>query len=403
MPELKRTQLFDTHVRAGGTMVDFGGWEMPVQYPEGIIAEHLYTRASCSLFDVSHMGRIEVRGARKMEFLQYALTSNAAALPVGRAQYCVLSDENGFAVDDAYLFRWADDDYLLIINAGNIDKDLAHLAPIAARYDVALNNVSAQWASIAVQGPRSTELLAKVAGTSALTEDKKNALGTVMVGARPLRLARTGYTGEPIGYETFVRSEDAAWLWDELTALGAKPAGLGARDTLRLEAGYPLYGHELGADPSGSPIPIFATPAARFAVSFADEKGDFLGRAALSRQAAAAQRIKDGNTADIADLPRRVVCIALADRGVMRAGMELFHNGTPAGWVTSGTVVPYYTAPGGGDTARRAIGMAYADSTLRAGDTLEVDVRGRRLKAVIVGRHLDASKQPYALPVLAGV
>ena len=152
MSELKRTQLYDVHVAAGAEMVDFGGWEMPIQYPSGIIAEHLYTRQVCSLFDVSHMGRLLIEGPERRAFLQHVLTSNVAALDVGLAQYCIIPNENGGAVDDAYLYMFEEDNYLLVVNAANTEKDLAHLRQALAGFDCTITDISGDWAAIAVQG-----------------------------------------------------------------------------------------------------------------------------------------------------------------------------------------------------------------------------------------------------------
>ena len=153
MSELKRTQLYDVHVQAGATLVDFGGWEMPIQYPSGIVAEHLYTRHECSLFDVSHMGRLLVEGPDRVAFLQHVLSSNVTALDLNLAQYCIIPDADGNAVDDAYLYRFEEERFLLVVNAANTDKDLAHLLPIAKNFNVKITNITADWASIAVQGP----------------------------------------------------------------------------------------------------------------------------------------------------------------------------------------------------------------------------------------------------------
>ena len=155
MSELKRTQLYDIHVAAGAEMVDFGGWEMPIQYPGGIIAEHLYTRQVCSLFDVSHMGRLLIRGPERRAFLQHVLTSNVAALDVGLAQYCIIPNENGGAVDDAYLYMFEEDNYLLVVNAANTEKDLSHLRKALAGFDCTITDITGEWAAIAVQGPKS--------------------------------------------------------------------------------------------------------------------------------------------------------------------------------------------------------------------------------------------------------
>lgn len=410
MSELKRTQLYDVHVATGATMVDFGGWEMPIQYPSGIIAEHLYTRQVCSLFDVSHMGRLLIEGPQRKEFLQHVLTSNVSALDLNMAQYCIIPNENGGAVDDAYLYLFQEDNYLLVVNAANIDKDLEHLNRALAGFDCTITNISDQWASIAVQGPKSKEMLMTLTGGESPTkEPTKNSLGTVSLEGRQARIAKTGYTGEPLGYEVYVRSEDAVWLWNRLVELGARPAGLGARDTLRMEASFPLYGHEMGTAPDGSEIPIFAVPLAKFAVSFSAQKGEFIGRAALERQHRAFVRYMDRDFSDLSPLPRRIAPIALLDRGVMRAGMEIYRGDKLVGWVTSGTMVPYFKTQGQGlstvileASGKRAIGLCYIDSDVLVDDTVEVDIRGKRLKAVIPARHMSVGAPPFARPLLYG-
>lgn len=410
MSELKRTQLYDVHVSAGATMVDFGGWEMPIQYPSGIIAEHLYTRQVCSLFDVSHMGRLLIEGPQRKEFLQHVLTSNVSALDLNMAQYCIIPNENGGAVDDAYLYLFQEDNYLLVVNAANIDKDLEHLNRALSGFDCTITNISAEWASIAVQGPKSKEMLMTLSGgVSPTKEPTKNSLGTVSLEGHQARIAKTGYTGEPLGYEVYVRSEDAVWLWNRLVELGARPAGLGARDTLRMEASFPLYGHEMGVAPDGTEIPIFAVPLAKFAVSFSAQKGDFIGRAALERQHQAFIRHMDRDFSDMSALPRRIAPIALLDRGVMRAGMEIYKGDKLVGWVTSGTMVPYFKTQGEGlstvileASGKRAIGLCYIDSDVLVDDTVEVDIRGKRLKAVIPARHMSVGAPPFARPLLYG-
>ena len=410
MSELKRTQLYDVHVAAGATMVDFGGWEMPIQYPSGIIAEHLYTRQVCSLFDVSHMGRLLIEGPQRKEFLQHVLTSNVSALDLNMAQYCIIPNENGGAVDDAYLYLFQEDNYLLVVNAANIDKDLEHLNRALAGFDCTITNISDQWASIAVQGPKSKEMLMTLTGgVSPTKEPTKNSLGTVSLEGHQARIAKTGYTGEPLGYEVYVRSEDAVWLWNRLVELGARPAGLGARDTLRMEASFPLYGHEMGTAPDGSEIPIFAVPLAKFAVSFSAQKGEFIGRAALERQHRAFVRYMDRDFSDLSPLPRKIAPIALLDRGVMRAGMEIYQGDKLVGWVTSGTMVPYFKTQGQGlstvileASGKRAIGLCYIDSDVLVDDTVEVDIRGKRLKAVIPARHMSVGAPPFARPLLYG-
>ena len=408
MSEGKCTVLHGLHLELGATMVDFGGWDMPVQYPTGILEEHLYTRKFCSLFDVSHMGRLIIGGPDQVAYLQHVLSSNVQALDLDQAQYCIIPNETGGAVDDAYLYRFEEGSYFLVINAANIEKDLAHLRQYAAGYQVTIEEVSDRIASIAVQGPKSKELLMTLLGGAQPTaEPVKNALSTCTIDGKTVRLAKTGYTGEPLGYEMFVASEDAVYFWKRLMDLGAKPAGLGARDTLRLEAGLPLYGHEMGACSYGGEIPIFSVPLAKFAVSFAPCKGDFVGRAPLERQAAAFRKIMNRDFSGCADLPYKIRPVALLERGVLRAGFPVYRDGQEVGYITSGTMVPYFATEGQGleteildEQARRSIGLAYLRSELLDEDHVQIDVRGRRLDAVVVPYHMRNDAPPFARPIL---
>ena len=409
MSELKRTPLYGAHVAAGATMVDFGGWEMPIQYPSGIVAEHLYTRKCCGIFDVSHMGRLLIEGPDRVRFLQHVLSSNVQALELNKAQYCIIPNENGSAVDDAYLYQFSEERFLLVVNASNTDKDLAWFEPIVKDYDCRIRNVTGETVSIAVQGPESGRMLAKLAGVEEVTKPARNNLSILDMEGHKVWVARTGYTGEPIGYEIFLKNEDADWAWNRLIELGAKPAGLGARDTLRMEAMLPLYGDEMGVDEDGKEMPIFALALARFAVSFDEAKGDFIGRKALEKQAAAQTAFREtrGTAADLADLPRRVRPITLMDRGVMRHGMAIYRDGEKIGYVTSATMIPYYKTEGEGaeaklldETGKRAIGIAYLASDVPTNGEVEVDLRGKRLKAVIPLKHVANNVPPYVIPVV---
>ena len=386
MSECKRTPLYDAHVAAGATMVDFGGWDMPIQYPAGIVTEHLYTRKHCGIFDVSHMGRLLISGPERLGFLQKVLSSDGTKLTPGRAQYCMIPTESGGAVDDAYLYMFEEDKYLLIVNAANTDKDLAHFAPIAEKFDCHIENITDSWSSIAVQGPEAERILKTLSGGAEISGPRKNDLNVLTLEGHKVWVSKTGYTGEPIGWELFIDAAEVTWLWERLQQLGARPIGLGARDTLRLEAGLPLYGHELGTDPEGKEIPIFAVSLARFAVSM--DKGDFIGKEALAQQV---------------PTKRHIVPILLTDRGVIRAGMPVYQGDTPIGWVTSGTMVPYYHFAGDTPletTGKRSIGFAYVDSAVTFGDPITVDVRGKRLKALVVKSHLDQRNPPYARPIV---
>ena len=391
MSQLKRTPLYDAHVAAGATMVDFGGWEMPIQYPAGIINEHLYDRKHCGIFDVSHMGRLIVEGPERVAFLQKVLSSNVAALKPGRAQYCIIPTESGGAVDDAYLYMYEEDRYMLIVNASNTDKDLAHFAKYLPDFDCTITNITDTYSSIAVQGPDAERILKVLSGGAKISGPKKNDLNELIMEGRIVRVSKTGYTGDPVGWELFIDASEVNWLWNRLIELGARPTALGARDTLRLEAGLPLYGHEMGEDHAGNEMPIFAVSLARFAVSFAEEKGNFVAREILLDQ-------KENGT------PKKVFPIALTDRGVMRAGMDIYKDGEHIGWVTSGTMVPYYHFDEDGNildtTGKRSIGFAYIDADVSMDDVIEIDVRGKRLKARRVVKHMDQNNPPYGRAIL---
>ncbi len=391
MSELKRTPLYDAHVAAGATMVDFGGWEMPIQYPAGIVTEHLYDRKVCGIFDVSHMGRLIIEGPDRLAFVQKVLTNNAAALVPGRCQYTMIPTEDGTAVDDAYLYMFEEDTFMLVVNASNTDKDLAHFAKYLPEFDCTITNVTATYSSIAVQGPEAEKMLMILSGGAPITGPKKNDTNELQMEGRTVRASRTGYTGDPIGFELFIDASEVVWLWNRLIELGAAPTALGARDTLRLEAGLPLYGHELGESADGKEIPIFAVPLARFAVSFAEEKGDFVGKSKLLDQ-------KENGVA------KKCMPIGLIDRGIVRGGMDVYLGEKHIGWVTSGTMVPYYNFDENGNiletTGKRAIGFAYIDSDVTKEDVIAIDVRGKRLKAKVVAKHMVQNLPPYGRAVI---
>ncbi len=391
MSELKRTPLYDAHVAAGATMVDFGGWEMPIQYPAGIVAEHLYDRKVCGIFDVSHMGRLIIEGPDRLAFVQKVLTNNAAALVPGRCQYTMIPTEDGTAVDDAYLYMFEEDKFMLVVNASNTDKDLAHFEKYLPEFDCTVTNVTATYSSIAVQGPEAEKMLMILSGGAPITGPKKNDTNELTMEGRTVRASRTGYTGDPIGFELFIDATEVNWLWNRLIELGAAPTALGARDTLRLEAGLPLYGHELGESADGREIPIFAVPLARFAVSFAEEKGDFVGKDKLLAQ-------KENG------VEKKCMPIGLIDRGIVRGGMDVYMGEEHIGWVTSGTMVPYYNFDENGNiletTGKRAIGFAYIRSDVTKEDIISIDVRGKRLKAKVVAKHMVQNLPPYGRAVI---
>ncbi|MCD4700116.1 MAG: glycine cleavage system aminomethyltransferase GcvT [Phycisphaerae bacterium] len=408
MSQLHRTVLYDRHVAGGGKIVDFAGWEMPMQYAGGIVAEHLATRKRAGIFDVSHMGRFVFGGRGAPAFLQHVLTNNAEALDVGQAQYTMIPNSHGGAVDDAYLYRFVEGEYLLVVNAANRQKDWDHFSEHLARFDnVEMTDKSEALAMISLQGPRSGEILGGIIDSGSLPEPMRNELAVVTVNGVEAWIARTGYTGEPVCFELFIESKAAPAIWDLLIDRGAEPVGLGARDTLRLEATLPLYGHELGQGPDGQEIPIFSCPLARFAVSFSPLKGDFIGKDALSKQHDAYKKILSEDYSLIADLPGRIVPVAVTGRGIARPPAKVFVADKCVGLVTSGTMVPYWQIAGEGlsgivsdEQAMRSVCLAMLDSNLREGDSVQVEVRGKKTESIIVPYHLRSEAPPYARPIL---
>ncbi len=416
---LLRTPFFERHVEAGARLVDFGGWEMPVQYPTGILAEHLATRSHAGLFDVSHMGRFVLRGPGSAAFLQHVLTNNAEALDLLQAQYTIVPTHTGGAVDDAYLYRFVENEFLLVVNAANRVKDWEHFERHLEGFpDVDLTDETGEIAMLALQGQASRDVLAGLIEHGSLPDPFRNELSvaTLRVPDRSggadrhvrVRLARTGYTGEPLCFELFMPPEDGPAVWDALVAGGATPVGLGARDTLRLEAGLPLYGHELGLDPEGHEIPIMSCPLATFAVSFSPRKGDYVGREPLKAQHEAYARILARDYSDVSALPRLTRPVAVTGRGIAREGSTvLSQDGDVLGWVTSGTAVPYWGVEGEGlcstrtdEHDLRSIALAYVDSRVVEDDEVELDVRGRRVPGLVVPYHLRSDAPPCARAIV---
>lgn len=393
---LRRTPLHDWHRANGGRMVGFAGWEMPVRYRSGIVAEHLAARRDAGLFDVSHMGRFRIRGAGSEAALCRVLTNDAAALAVGSAHYTFIANERGGAVDDAYLYRLGAGDFLLVVNASNRARGFAWIEE-RLEGDVRLTDESEALAMIALQGPGSERMLASVAPAGPLPEARRNRHAAVRFEGADLVVARTGYTGERVCFEIFADAERIVELWARLTAAGAVPAGLGARDSLRLQAGLPLYGHELGTDPEGVEIPIFANALARFGVRRPGAGGPgFVGRAALERQREALARLARGDAAAGASavLPRVVAPVAVSGgRRPLRAGQKALHGDVHAGYVTSGASVPTGLDDAAGRPEMRPIGLALIDSALRFREDEPIrlrvlDARGNENEAVIVARNL---------------
>ena len=348
---LKRTPLHAFHVAHGGRMVDFAGWEMPVQY-RSILEEHKAVRRAAGLFDVSHMGEVDVRGREALKFLNQLVTNDVAKLFPGRVLYSPMCYNNGGVVDDLLVYMRGPDDYFLCINAGNIDKDLAWIREQAAKFDVTITDRSADYALLAIQGPKAVSIVQSLTSAK-LGEIKYYHFAEGGVAGVKCILSRTGYTGED-GFELYHPVADAerlaTALLDAGVPQGLELAGLGARDSLRLEAGYPLYGHELSDEIS----PL--TAGLGWTVKL-DKVGGFIGSAALSHETA------NGSV-------RKVVFFKTGDRRIVRAGTPVTKlNASTVGTVLSGTLSP---------VLNEAIGSAIVGATA-ASQALVVDIRGTKI------------------------
>jgi aminomethyltransferase len=403
MSKILKTVLFDKHREIGATIVEFGGWEMPIQYPAGIINEHMATRKKAGIFDVSHMGRLYFKGKDTVAFLQHVLTNNALALKVGESQYTLIQNENGGAIDDAYLYRFKQEEYLLVVNASNREKDVAHFKKFLPLFQyVEMVDKTMSMSMISLQGPLSKSIIQEIVTSGALPEPARNCLGIVDINGVEACLARTGYTGEPLGFELFIKNKHAVFIWDLLIKKGAFPIGLGARDTLRLEACLPLYGHELGMDHDDNEIPLFASKLSKFAVSFSPLKGEFVGKDALYQQYLALKNITDQRFENISPLPRMVMALAITGKGIAREGYKVFSQGKHVGYITSGTMIPFQEPEGSGldskfkeDPEKRAIAMALVDSNILEGETLEIQIRKKRCKSIVVPYHMSSEAPPF--------
>ena len=410
MSDLKRTVFYDRHKSLGANIVDFFGWEMPIFYPSGIVSEHLATRKKVGLFDVSHMGRFILRGTGALKFLQHVLTNNAEALNIREtgAQYTLIPNESGGAVDDAYLYRFVEEEYLLVVNAANREKDWEHLQSYLKGFeDVEMTDRSEEIAMLSIQGPYSRDLLERIIESGQIPQPMRNAVSIVTIAGSKVKVTRTGYTGEPLCFELFIDRKDALKIWDRIMSEGAVPIGLGARDTLRLEAALPLYGHELGVDPDGKEIPIMACPLAKFAVSFSPLKGEFVGKSPLIKQREAFKGILSRDYTLIRDLPRMIMSIAVAGRGVAREKSRVFKGERHIGYVTSGTMVPMWGVEGEGLESTqtdkhqlRSICLGYIDSDILEDDEVQVEIRSKKVEAVIVPYHLRSEAPPFSRPII---
>lgn len=372
---LKRTPLFAAHQKLGARLVEFGGWEMPVHY-SSIMDEHLAVRTSAGLFDISHMGEVRISGSGALDFLNFLLTNDLRKLAVGQGQYTLMCNQRGGTVDDLYAYRTGDLEYLLVINASRIDADVGWMRQQLERWphrnDVRLEDLSETFGAVALQGPRAAEFInlcfagpshagTPVAQASNLT---KNHFGNFPFEGHDVYVARTGYTGED-GFEVIAPAGviEAAWnrLFTEGRAYGLQPAGLGARDTLRTEVCYPLYGHELNEETT----PIEA--GVGFFVAF--EKGDFIGR----------QILADQKTRGVA---RKCVAFKMTDKSAPpRPHYPIWSTGPDAakiGEVVSGTQSP---------SLGLGIGLGYVPpAQAKPGTPIEIEIRGRRLPAVVVAK-----------------
>jgi glycine cleavage system T protein (aminomethyltransferase) len=351
--ELKRTALFESHVAAKGRMVDFGGWNMPVQY-SSILDEHNAVRNAVGLFDVSHMGEIDITGPEALQLVNYVTTNNAAKLKAGQAQYSALLYEHGGFVDDILVHKIADDHFFLCVNSSNQEKDFEHIRE-HNRFSAEVEFSSERYAQLAIQGPKALVTLQKLTSTK-LSEIRYYWFQDGFVSEAPARIARTGYTGED-GFEIYIPPSEASRIWTEILAagqeFGIKPCGLGARNTLRLEAKMALYGNELTA--STNPFEADLGWVVKM------DKGNFVGRTALEKSQ---------------PVTRKLVGFEMTGRGIGRDGYEMAIEGKPAGWVTSGGPSP---------TLSKNIGLCYLPAEKAVpGIDVQVTIRNAPVEAKTV-------------------
>ncbi|MBQ6479377.1 MAG: glycine cleavage system aminomethyltransferase GcvT [Erysipelotrichaceae bacterium] len=351
--ELK-TPLYDVHVREKGKIVPFAGYLLPVQY-EGVIAEHLAVRKQAGLFDVSHMGEITLKGPGALATLNHLLTNDFTKMPLGKVRYSVMCNDNGGCVDDLLVYKFGEEDFFIVVNASNRHKDFEHMRNNILP-DTQIEDISDSIAQVALQGPNSREIMKKVMKEEDIPEKYYTAKRNVDIGGMDCIISYTGYTGE-MGYEIYTAKENAEKMWDLLRENGKEfgliPCGLGARDTLRLEASMPLYGHEM--DEEISPLET----GLDFGVKM--DKEEFIGKEALIRRGEP-QICRVG--------------LSIIDRGVLREHQDVYLGEEKIGHTTSGTFSPLL---------KTSIAMALIDKRYATPNTvLEVDVRGRKLKAKVV-------------------
>jgi aminomethyltransferase len=353
----RRTPLYKRHAELGAKLVPFAGWEMPVTY-EGIREEHSAVRRHVGMFDVSHMGEVEVEGPGALAFLQRVLTNDVAKIAVGGAQYSCLCQEDGGVLDDLFAYRLGGDRFLVVTNAANHESDLAWLGLQSREFDVIVRDVADRYAMLAVQGPHARAVLGSALG---IELPPRFHVAHARVGRRPALVCGTGYTGED-GVELLIDPEVAAPIWTELLDAGVVPCGLGARDTLRLEVCYPLHGNEL--TPERNPV------EAGLGWCCKEETG-FVGAEAVARARAAGAA-------------ETLVAFKLEDRGIPREGNPVLREDEQVGVVTSGTFAP---------SLELGAGMAYVKAELaEVGTEIEIDVRGKRRPARIASKPLYAKR-----------
>lgn len=351
----RKTPLYDVHIAEGGKIVPFAGYLLPVQYAGGVIKEHMAVRQAAGLFDVSHMGEILFTGPTALDTLNHLLTNDFTDMPLGRVRYSVMCNEKGGVIDDLVIYKFGDEEYLAVVNAANRHKDYAHMAANLLPGTKA-EDISDSVAQLALQGPAAPAILGKLVPEDHLPKKYYTAVRDVDINGMKCMISRTGYTGE-LGYEIYTAPENAAALWKTLREAGEEygliPCGLGARDTLRLEAAMPLYGHEMDEDIS----PLEA--GLNFGVKMG--KSDFIGKAAL----------------EAAGEPSRVrVGLEITGRGIAREHQDVFIGEEKIGVTTSGTHCP---------AVGKAVAMALVSADRAAvGTEVDVDIRGRRVSAVIV-------------------
>jgi aminomethyltransferase len=353
---LHRTPLYAEHVALNAKIVPFAGYEMPVQYPAGITAEHQAVRNAAGLFDVSHMGEFIVRGERALEFVQHVTTNDASRIEVGQAQYSTLCNDNGFLLDDLLVYRFPDH-YMLVVNGSNRDKDWAWVTRFAGEFGVELEDRTDDIALLALQGPHAQAILARLTDHD-LDSIRYYRFAEGTVDGIPAIVSRTGYTGED-GFELYVGADDAAALWRRLLEVGKEdgllPTGLGCRDSLRLEMGYALYGNDL--DEARTPLEAGLAWVTKL------DKGDFVGRDALRRQKEEGVKV-------------RLAGFKLRERGFPRHGYPVEFDGERSGEVTSGTMSP---------TLGYGVGLAYVPvAAAKPGTEIGIVIRDRAVPAEVV-------------------